>query len=101
MPDNTTCVCHPRATESRVARNNRILWEEASSAGLRTARFFDAMAPLCAMHFPKDCTHYRLSPTVWAPVALALQQPTVLPPSGTPSPGANFALAHLLTVAVT
>eukprot|EP00668_Euglena_longa_P035174 GGOE01045179.1.p1 GENE.GGOE01045179.1~~GGOE01045179.1.p1 ORF type:complete len:317 (-),score=79.22 GGOE01045179.1:146-1096(-) len=100
MPDNTTCRCTALAGESRVARNNRILREEASRAGLPAALFFEAMTPLCGMHFPKDCTHYRLSPTVWAPVAAAVLQPR-LPDPTVPSLGVMPVLVHLLSVALT
>lgn len=68
------CQCRlPRISEQDVSENNERIGRIANDFGIRFARiwqFFSAAG--CQQHRPPDCSHYRISPILWAPVAATL-----------------------------
>jgi len=71
-----SCECSlPRISEQDVSKNNERIGRIASNFGIRFARiwqFFSATG--CQQHRPPDCSHYHISPILWAPVAAALAE---------------------------
>jgi hypothetical protein len=66
-----SCQCRlPHIAEQDVSENNERIGRIAHNFGIRFARiwhFFSATG--CQQHRPPDCSHYRISPVLWAPVA--------------------------------
>lgn len=72
------CECNlPSIDNQTVARNNAVLSKVARQSGIKLAGIWHLLARRgCDLHRPPDCTHFHISPELWAPIATAMKEAT-------------------------
>lgn len=74
-PSDRGCTCDLTGLSNQsVAVNNAVLARVSREKGVSVAHIWESFTSQCTRHRGPDCTHYWVSPEVWAPAAAMLRR---------------------------